>query len=66
MPRKRDTKKTPFCMSSKTLFLKDGLQYNHWVGHSVMKSVYAVEFKKIKALRGGKNDKIDDFEMDYC
>ena len=29
-----------------------------------MKSVYAVEFKKIKALRGGKNDKIDDFEMD--
>ena len=37
MPLKRDTKKTPFCMSSNKFFLKDGIHNNDWVRHSVMK-----------------------------
>ena len=41
MPAKRDRKKNPICTSTDELFLKDGKFDNHWVGHSVMKSVYA-------------------------
>ena len=44
VPLKRNTKRTIFCMSSSKLFLKYGLQYNHWVGQSAMKSVDAVIF----------------------
>ena len=39
MPIRHDTKKHPFCMSFNKLFVKDGLQDNHWFGHSVMKPV---------------------------
>ena len=58
---KHDNKKTPFCMSSNKLFLKYGLQNNNWVGHSVMKPVDDVAFKKTKALREGNNEKSDYF-----
>ena len=61
---KRNTKKTPFCISSKKLFLKYGLHEINWVGHSVMKPVGAVAFKKIKSLREVNNDKIINFDMD--
>ena len=50
VPLERDTKRTIFCMSSSKLFLKYGLQYNHWVGQSAMKSVDAVIFQKRKKL----------------
>ena len=53
---KCDTKKTPFFMSSNEYFLKDGLKYNHWVGHSVMKPIVDVAFYKRKATREGGND----------
>ena len=64
MPLKRDIKKTPLCMSSNKLFLKDGLQDNNWVGHSMMKPVDAVEFQKINSLREGNNDENENFEME--
>ena len=38
--------KPPFCMSYNNIFLKDGLQDNHWLGHLVIKSIDAVEFRK--------------------
>ena len=63
VPIKCCTKKKPFCMASNKLFLKDVLQDSCWVSHSVMKSVGAVEFQKIKSMREGKNDKSDNFEM---
>ena len=46
MPLKHDNKKTRLCISSTMLFLKDGLQYNHWVGTSVMKPGVDMEFYK--------------------
>ena len=46
MPLKRNTNKTPFCVPSNKLFLKDGLHDNHWVGHPVMKSIDAVVIQK--------------------
>ena len=46
VPHKRDTKKTPLCMYSNKFYLKDGLQDNNWLGHSVMKPVVSVAFKK--------------------
>ena len=51
-------------MFSNKLILKYGLQDNHWVGNSVMKQVDAVVFQKRKALRYGKNDKSNNFEME--
>ena len=51
VPLKRDTKKTQFCMSTKKFFLRDGIHNNHRVGHSVMKLVDAVVFKKRNALK---------------
>ena len=63
MPLKRDTKKTPFCMYSNKLFLKDGIQDNHWVGHLVMRLVNDVAFQKRNALREDNNDKSDNIEM---
>ena len=50
-------------MSSNTLFLNDGLKDIHSVGHSVMKTVDAVAFKKRKALQEDNNDESDNFEM---
>ena len=35
-----------FCMSSNKLYLKYGLQDNHWVGQLVMKLVDSVAFKE--------------------
>ena len=64
VPLKRDTKKTLFCISSDNFFLKYGLQYNHWVGHSVKITVDTVEFKKRKALWEGKNGESDNFDME--
>ena len=48
MPLKRNTKKNPFFMSFNELFFKDGLKYNHWIGHSVMKPVDSKLYHKIK------------------
>ena len=64
MPLKRDTKKNPYFISSTKLFLKDILQDNHWVGHSVMKPVVAVLFHKIISMGEGNNYESDNFEMD--
>ena len=64
MPLKRGTKKNPYFISSTKLFLKDILQDNHWVGHSVMKPVVAVLFHKIISMREGNNYESDNFEMD--
>ena len=64
VPLKRDTKKTPFYMSSNKLFLKYCLQDNHWVGNAVIKPVDSVEFQKRKSLRKVNNDKSDNFEME--
>ena len=49
---------------SSNMFKKHGLQYNHWVGNSVMKPVYAVVFQKIKARREGNNEESKIFEME--
>ena len=51
-------------MSYNKLFLKYGIQDNHWVGHLVMKLVDSVSYKKRKALRGGNNDKRYNFEIE--
>ena len=53
MPTKRDTKKSPFCMSSNKFFVKYSLQDNYWVGHSVTKPVGIADFQKIKGIREG-------------
>ena len=63
VPLKLDTKKTPFCMSSNKLFLKDGLHDNNRVGKPVMKPVDYVTFQKRKALMEGKNDESNKFGM---
>ena len=42
----------------------NGLKYNHWVRHSVIKSFDSMAFQKRKSTREGKNDKSDNFEMD--
>ena len=34
------------------------------MGHSVLKTINAVVFRKIKALIEGNNDESDNFEMD--
>ena len=64
VPLKCDTKKTPFCMFSNQLFLKDGLHNNNWVGNSVIKHVDATELKKRKAPRERTNEKSNNFEME--
>ena len=45
-------------------FLKYGLKYNDWVGHSVMKPADTMASQKIKRTREGKNDESDNFEME--
>ena len=42
IPLIHNKNKTPFCISSNKLFLKYGIQDNHWVGQLVMKPVDAV------------------------
>ena len=56
-------KENPFCMSSNKLFVKYGLQDNHWVGHSVIKPDDSVWFQKIKSVREGDNEYSENFEM---
>ena len=56
MPLKQDTKKTTFFISSNKFFFKEGLQDNHWVENLVMKSVYALAFKKQKKTDEGNHD----------
>ena len=48
-------------MSSNKFFVKDYLQYNHWVGHSVIMNAGAVVFQKIKAMREGGNKCSESF-----
>ena len=57
MSLKRGAKNTQLCMPSNEFFSEDSLQDNHWVGHSVTKLVYAVEFHKRKTPREGNNKK---------
>ena len=64
VPLKRDTNKTPFCMFSKKDIFKNVLQDNNRVRNSVMKPVHAVEFRKIKKMREGNNDKSNNFETE--
>ena len=45
MPTKRNTKLKTLCKSSDKLFLKFGLQDNHWVRQLVMKPVDSVVLK---------------------
>ena len=69
MPIKRDTKKTPFCMSFNRVFSKDDLQDNNCVGHSLIKPVDAVASHKIKAIREVNNYESNNFEtviLDEC
>ena len=56
MQLKCDTKKTPFCMYYNRLFLKYGIHYNNWVGHSGIKPVDAMAFQKRKAHMEGKDN----------
>ena len=51
------------CLLEK-IFLKCGLQDNHWVRHSVKKPVDDVEFQKIKTMRERKNYEINNFEIE--
>ena len=63
VPQKWDTERTPFfCLL--TIYFKDGLQNNHWVGNSVIKPVDVVLFKKIKALRKCNNWEIYSFAIE--
>ena len=43
-------------MSSNKLFIKDGPQDNHWVGHSVMKPVDYVVFQNRKSMIAGDGE----------
>ena len=42
-------------MISHKLSLKNGLQDNNWVGHSVMKTIDYQEFQKMNSIREVKN-----------
>ena len=64
VPLKHGTKKISFFMKYSRLFLKYGLEENHWVGHSVMKPVDVVAFQKRKAPREVINDWGENFEID--
>ena len=48
--------KKDFCMYSNKLFLKYGLQDNHWVGKLLIKPVDDVVFLKRKVIREGDKD----------
>ena len=48
-------------MSSNKFFVKDYLQDNHWVGHSVIMRAGAVRFQKIKAMREGGDKCSENF-----
>ena len=50
-------------MPSKKFFVKYALQDIHWVGHSVMKPVDAVQFQNIKATIKRINEPIENFEI---
>ena len=56
-------KKNPFCTYSEEYFLKDGKNYNHWVGHSVTKPVDIEYFQIKKYIKEGGYDKYDDFDI---
>ena len=43
-------------MSYNKLFVKDGLQYSHWVRHSVMKHVDDMVFQNRKVMGVGENE----------
>ena len=64
MPMKFNTKKTPFCMSSNMIIIKYGIQYNYWVGHSVMKTVDDVAFKKRNSMIEVNDESSEKFEME--
>ena len=54
-------KENPFCMSSNELFVKDGLHDNHWVNHSVINHVDAVEFQNRNSKREGNDESSGKF-----
>ena len=64
IPLQYDPKKTLFCMSSKNVFLEDGIQDNNWVSNSIIKLVDAVDYHKIKKTRVGNSDESENFEME--
>ena len=43
--------------------LKDSLEDDYWIEHSVMQPVDAVDVQKINPMKEGKYYKCDDFEM---
>ena len=55
MPIKRDKNKNPFFMSSKTLFVIDGLQDSHWVGYSLINLFGFIVFQKRNSMREGND-----------
>ena len=57
MPVKRDTKKNPFCTTSEKLFLKDQRFDNHWVRHSLMKTVESDSLQGRKDTKEGGDKK---------
>ena len=52
-------------MSSNRLLVKDDLQDNHLVGHSVMNPVDAMVFQKRKVTREGNYESSKNFEMEF-
>ena len=57
-------KNNPFCTSPEKILLKDRKFDNHWVGHSVMKSVDAELFQIIKYIKEADDEKYYNFDMD--
>ena len=47
-PRGRIEEKNTFCVSSKTLCLKDNNKTAHWIGHSKLKTLDTEDFFKGK------------------
>ena len=50
LPKIHDVKKKPFGTSSQKLYLKDKTHKNHFVGHSLMKSMDVDEFFKRRVI----------------
>ena len=66
-PKKRNTKKTLFCMSLQKLFLKYEQNTYNWSGNSRMNPIEAVEYMKRKLFNERKNpeDKYENASDNY-
>ena len=51
-------------MSSNMIIIKYGIQYNYWVGRSVMKTVDDVAFKKRNSMIEVNDESSENFEME--